>query len=319
MRYILFIFAIILLSISMGCLGFLTGGDDLRVSILGKYGSAEGELNRPCGIDYAITLAIADKGNHRVALFREGGGGWYFLRNIGRFGYDDSLLNGPIDVALDIRSMDSENTSQGNIYILNSDGKISRFTLGGKYILSWGNQGTNDYDTWKPRALACDAFNNIYITDVLNNSVQKFDSMGTLLTSWGRPGNGSSEFDGPTGIGIDKKLSEPGEIVGVTDSGNNRIILFGLDGQYLNEIDLEGVYHILPITGYSRSENRNGIINNEYCGFVGIKDNGEVYYDKIYCNDGSRRLLTPSGIDIGGLSIVIVADSSLHVVKFYYF
>ena len=48
-----------------------------------------------------------------------------------------------------------------------------------------------------------DSSNNVYVTDIGNNCVEKFDSNGNYLTQWGSPGSGNGQFEYPEGIAVD--------------------------------------------------------------------------------------------------------------------
>jgi DNA-binding beta-propeller fold protein YncE len=72
-----------------------------------------------------------------------------------------------------------------------------------------------------PAGVAIDSEDNVYITDVNNNRIQKFTSDGTFITSWGSEGEGEGQFSEPEGIDID-----PEGNVYVADTGNFRIQVF---------------------------------------------------------------------------------------------
>jgi len=63
----------------------------------------------------------------------------------------------------------------------------------------------------------------VYVTDVDNNRVQKFDSNGKFITKWGSPGTDDGQFGGPVDVALDSK-----GLVYVVDGPNHRIEVFGL-------------------------------------------------------------------------------------------
>ena len=88
----------------------------------------------------------------------------------------------------------------------------------------WGVEGMDPGHFQKPRSVAIGPQGFVYVTDTLNQRIQKFDDQGTLLKSWGGFG---SIMDDNSMIG---KLNEPwGLDVGadgyvyVADTWNHRV------------------------------------------------------------------------------------------------
>ena len=67
-------------------------------------------------------------------------------------------------------------------------------------------------------------------------AVLKFDSAGTLLTSWGSQGTGPGEFDTPHSIVVDAE-----GLVYVADRQNRRVQIFDADGNYITERKYKGL------------------------------------------------------------------------------
>jgi tripartite motif-containing protein 71 len=70
--------------------------------------------------------------------------------------------------------------------------------------------------------VAVDSSGNVYVADLGNHRIQKFDSEGTFMAKWGSRGEGDGEFRGPSGVAVDSSNN-----VYVSDQGNNRIQKFG--------------------------------------------------------------------------------------------
>jgi uncharacterized repeat protein (TIGR01451 family) len=68
-----------------------------------------------------------------------------------------------------------------------------------------------------------DNADNIYVADTYNHRIQKFDSSGNFLTTWGALGSGNGQFNQSFGIAQD----HTGNIY-VSDAGNYRVQKFGL-------------------------------------------------------------------------------------------
>ncbi|MFY1110208.1 MAG: 6-bladed beta-propeller [Methanosarcinaceae archaeon] len=58
----------------------------------------------------------------------------------------------------------------------------------------WGRYGSGDGQFNEPIAVAVDSEGFVYVADVYNHRIQKFDSNGNFITKWGRHGSGNGEF-----------------------------------------------------------------------------------------------------------------------------
>ena len=61
----------------------------------------------------------------------------------------------------------------------------------------------------------------MYVADLLNHRIQKFDFRGTFITTWGSKGEEDGQFDKPQDIAVDST----GKVY-VADSNNYRIQVF---------------------------------------------------------------------------------------------
>lgn len=55
----------------------------------------------------------------------------------------------------------------------------------------------------RPWGVAFDSTGDVYVTDLRNNRIQKFDNNGKFLDEWGKEGNGPGEFIHLHAIAID--------------------------------------------------------------------------------------------------------------------
>ncbi len=79
--------------------------------------------------------------------------------------------------------------------------------------------------------IAIDAQGDVYVSDVFNARIQKFDNDGVFLDlMWGTPGNGPGDFGEPHALTIDGKGN-----VFVTDTSNDRIQKFTSKGEFINQ------------------------------------------------------------------------------------
>ena len=95
----------------------------------------------------------------------------------------------------------------------------------------------------KPADVIISANGDIFVADGYGNSrVVKFDQTGNFIKTWGVKGEGSSEFNLPHSLAIDKK-----QRLLVADRENSRIQLFDLDGNYLETWNLPDKPYCLTI------------------------------------------------------------------------
>jgi DNA-binding beta-propeller fold protein YncE len=89
------------------------------------------------------------------------------------------------------------------------------------FILKWGIKGTGDGQFHNPSGIATDSADNVYVVELGNKRVQKFDSSGNFITKWGTNGTENGQFDSPQGIATDSAGN-----VYVADTDNHRVQKF---------------------------------------------------------------------------------------------
>ena len=123
----------------------------------------------------------------------------------------------------------------GRIYVV--EGKAARVTVfnaDGTFATSWGGSGQGDGQFQEPWGIAVAPNGNVYVADTWNHRIQYFDPNGQFLGKWGKLGDAKGSitadqgvFWGPRAIAI----NSAGEVY-VTDTGNKRVQVFGLDGGF---------------------------------------------------------------------------------------
>ncbi len=93
-----------------------------------------------------------------------------------------------------------------------------------------GGEGVGNGQFSRPRGLALDKRGNIYVADTGNARIQKFDTDGNFLASFGKPGSAEGEIKEPNGIAID----DSGDLF-VTDAFNHKLVKMDASGNVLKE------------------------------------------------------------------------------------
>lgn len=168
-------------------------------------------------IDRYGRVLVADTHFYRVLIYSSSGS---LIRQIGdgvqgttpgRFGY-------PTDVVVD---------SQGLFYVseYGENDRIQVFSPDGEWLRQWGGHGYEPGEFLRPRALAIDSRDRIYVADSCNHRVQVFDTQGNVLKVWGSRGTAPGQMSYP----YDIALGPDGHLY-ICEYGNQRVQKFTTDG-----------------------------------------------------------------------------------------
>jgi hypothetical protein len=117
-------------------------------------------------------------------------------------------------------------------------GAVKEFDVEGKYIKSIGSSGDRPGFFARPKGIAVDSQNRIYVADAQWDKIQIFSPEGQLLLFFGEPGVNAYGLITPTGLAIDatsldlfRKYAapnfEPEYLLVVTNQfGENKIVFF---------------------------------------------------------------------------------------------
>lgn len=169
-------------------------------------------------VDRNGRLLVADTHFYRVLVYsREGNllfqiGDGVQGATPGRFGY-------PTDVVTD---------RAGNFYVAEygENDRIQVFSPEGTWLRQWGGHGYEPGEFLRPRALAIDADDRLYVADSCNHRIQVFNTSGKLLKMWGSRGPGPGQLSYPYDLAIG-----PDGYLYVCEYGNQRVQKFTLDGR----------------------------------------------------------------------------------------
>ena len=196
-----------------------------RTATLGEMGSEEGQLLSPLGLGTSRKgeVYVADKGNNRLVMFDANG---RFKRIIPLADERDDVV--PVDVAVGPKGKELFVTA-------NNSHKVLVFSTKGELLRSWGGEGEDDGKFRYPATIDVDAAGNVYVVDVLNARVQKFDSAGTHLLTIGELGGKAGTFFRPKGVAV----NDSGKVY-VSDSFLGVIQVFNTAGEFLYVVGEEG-------------------------------------------------------------------------------
>ena len=97
--------------------------------------------------------------------------------------------------------------------------KLSSIRPAGRFVRKWGGTGSGPGKFSHAQAVAVAPDGSVYVSDLGNCRIEKFNSQGRFEAAWGSKGTGPGQFThGPGQIGIG-----PGGLIYVTDYGANRI------------------------------------------------------------------------------------------------
>ncbi len=186
----------------------------------GGEGNGNGQFSRPRGIvaDDKGNFFVADTGNGRIQKFNSDG---TFIAALGKPGNAEGELREPNGIALD---------DTGNIYVTDAfNHKLVKMDPSGQVLKEWKGPDPGFYG---PRDIAVGPDKKFYIVDQGRTRIVKFDPATESFTSWGTGGNGDGQFNESTGAAVGNGT------VFVADTGNNRIQIFDLDGNFQRQWDV---------------------------------------------------------------------------------
>ena len=202
---------------------FDANGD--RVTSLGMMGGEEGQLLNPLGIGVSADgeVWVADKGNERIVMFDAK------ARPRATFELEaDGEGIVPVDIAVGPKGKELFVTS-------NNTHQVVVFSNKGEFLRAWGGEGEDDGQFIYPATIDIDPAGNVYVVDVINARVQKFDAAGTHLLTIGKRGGKAGTFYRPKGVAVD----DAGNIY-VSDSFLGVVQVFSPDGEFAYVIGEDG-------------------------------------------------------------------------------
>ena len=118
------------------------------------------------------------------------------------------------------------------VYLADRDShQVLKYTTAGEMLMALGNrhQAALEAPFNHPSDIAVAPTGEIYVSDGYGNScVHRFTANGEYISSFGTPGNGPGQFRVPHSV----RVAKDGRVL-VCDRENDRVQVFGPDGEYL--------------------------------------------------------------------------------------
>ena len=197
---------------------------------------------------------------------------------------------------------------------------VQRFAPAGRFLGQWGSYGSAPGQFGAVDGLAVDAAGDVYVLDSTHARVERFAASGSLLGEWGRPGRALGEFDFGPGFGPDKPpgggIAVGGGYVYVSDSANNRIQRFRLDGS--DPCSGRG-----PGIGPGRFSSPRGLAVAGGVVYVADEGNhrvqalaldGRPLYAEGSFGKGPGQFVNPFGVTVHGGRVYVVDDNNNRIV-----
>jgi len=188
--------------------------------VFGSLRGGEGYFKRPTGIAIdreTKQIYVTDTLRDRVYILDANG---QVLKSFGQHGEKNGEFNLPTELMI----------RNGIVAVVDAmNFRIQTFDRQGNFQSAFGNLGDSEEALFRPKGIALDSENHIYLVEGLSGTVQVFDREGQLLYFFGRRGRGLGEFQLPAGLFIDQN-----DRVYVVDSYNRRVQVFQYHGVKLS-------------------------------------------------------------------------------------
>ncbi len=227
------------------------GGDEGLLFGRGRGGYAgddgpalDASLNQPIGslIDATGSIVILDSGNNRVRVVARTTGN---IRTLAGSGQQGNTGDGGQAVGAEVSSPQGiASDSAGHLYFTDTEndsvrridrvtGVITKLAGNGSRGFSGDNGAALDASLNRPRGLAFDQDDNLYVVDVFNHRVRRIDRRTGVITTVagsGESGGNAGAFGGDQGPAIEARLNLPLDVavdragnLWIADYLNNRV------------------------------------------------------------------------------------------------
>lgn len=194
-------------------------------------------------------------------------------------------------------------------------GRSASGVASGKPLQTFSEEGITPGRLQKPRAMAVDGNNNVYIVD-MTARIQVFDRKGRFLRSWQTP---ESQNGRPTGLSIDRD----GNLL-VADTHYYRVLTYTPKGELLTEKTLGGTLGHAPgefglVTDAVQDSNGNYYVAEygEYDRIQKFSADGEFQLQWGGHGEELGQFIRPQNLAIDDQDQIWVADACNHRIQVF--
>jgi sugar lactone lactonase YvrE len=174
------------------------------------------------------------------------------------------------------------------------------------FILAWGESGIGKSGFFSfPQNIAIDDLGNVYVTELGNMRVQKFNNDGEFLKAWGSSGTGSGQFHSPAGIAVFNGT------VFVVDTQLHNAQKFDLNGKFLSKWGAEGKEQgqfLLPNGIAVSPDGEIYVVDTGNQRIQKFTPNGEFISEFGESGIGDGKFVSPIGITIDNKENIFISD-----------
>ena len=171
------------------------------------------------GLDRDGNIIVSDSHYHCFRIYNAQG------KELKRFGGESGTAPGHFGYVSDVVQ------DEDGFYYVAEFGEVQRITkldAHGKFVTSWGGEGSEPGQFARARALVLGPDGLLYAADACNHRIQVFTRDGKLVRCWGRNGSGPGELSYPYDLAFNGK-----GVLYVVEYGNHRVQKFTATGESL--------------------------------------------------------------------------------------